>query len=82
FITGDYGQGKSTLQAIIKEVIGDALHATADTTPAGIYQRVKQDCLPVAVDELEADADNRRAVGVVRLARLAASGGVMYRGGS
>ncbi|WP_163571449.1 hypothetical protein, partial [Klebsiella pneumoniae] len=29
FITGDYGQGKSTLQAIIKEVIGDALHATA-----------------------------------------------------
>lgn len=82
FVTGDRGQGKSTLQAIIKDIIGDALHATADTTPAGIYQRIKQDSLPVAVDELEADADNRRAMGVIKLARLAASGAVMFRGGS
>lgn len=82
FITGDRGQGKSTLQGLVKAILGNALHASADTTPAGIYQRVKQDCLPVAVDELEADADNRRAIGVIKLARLAASGSVMYRGGA
>jgi len=82
FVVGDRSVGKSSLQAIVKGVLGDALHNTADTTPAGIYQKVKQDSLPVAVDELEASADNTRVLGVVRLARLAASGGVMFRGGS
>lgn len=82
FATGDKGTGKSTLQFAIKEILGDALHACADTSAAGIYQRVKQDCLPVAVDELEAGADNRRVMAVVALARLAASGSLMYRGGA
>ncbi|MEW6256564.1 MAG: hypothetical protein AB1592_11455 [Pseudomonadota bacterium] len=82
FVVGDKGVGKSSLQGLIKGVLGDALHQTADTTPAGIYQKVKQDSLPVGVDELEAGADNARVLGVVKLARLAASGGVMYRGGS
>ncbi|WP_371347010.1 hypothetical protein [Ancylobacter sp. IITR112] len=82
FVVGDRGVGKSTLQALIKGVLGDALHATADTTPAGIYQRVGQDSLPVAVDELEAGANNDRVKGVVALARLAASGAVQFRGGS
>lgn len=82
FVTGDKGVGKSTLQALFKMVFGPSLLATADTTPAGIYQAVNQDCLPVAIDELEASADNRRAKGVVALARLASSGAVMHRGGS
>lgn len=82
FLTGDAGMGKSTLQALLKACLGDALHMTADTTAAGIYQRVALDCLPVAVDELEADADNKRVMAVVKLARLAASGGLMFRGGS
>lgn len=82
FFTGDRGVGKSKLQSIIKAVLGQALHASADTTAAGIYQRVKQDSLPVAVDELEADADNRRVIAVIKLARLAASGAMMFRGGS
>lgn len=82
FVVGDKSVGKSTLQALVKGVLGDALHNTADTTAAGIYQKVKQDSLPVAVDELEAGADNSRVLAVVKLARLAASGGVMYRGGS
>jgi hypothetical protein len=82
FATGDKGVGKSTLQGVIKAIIGDALHACADTTAAGIYQRVKQDSLPVAIDELEATADNRRVMAVVSLARLAASGNLMYRGGA
>lgn len=80
--TGDKGVGKSTLHHLVKEILGASLHSTAETTPAGIYQRVKQDSLPVAIDELEAGADNRRVMALVSLARLASSGAVMYRGGS
>lgn len=81
FLIGDKAVGKSTLQEIVKTVLGDGLISTPDTTPAGIYQRIGNDSLPVAVDELEAEADNRRVMAVVKLARLAASGGVMLRGG-
>jgi hypothetical protein len=81
FLTGGKGRGKSTLQGIVKALLGSTLHATADTTAAGIYQRVRQDSLPVAVDELEADDDNRKVVAVVKLARLASSGAEMFRGG-
>jgi len=82
FVTGDRGHGKSTLQGLVKDILGPVLHASADTTAAGIYQRVKQDSLPVGVDELEADADNRKVMAVVKLARLAASGAEMFRGGA
>lgn len=82
FLTGGFGVGKSTLQAIFKTVLEDALLATTDTTQAGIYQRVRQDSLPVSVDELEADEDNRRGKKVIELARIAASGGMMLRGGA
>lgn len=82
YTTGDKGVGKSTLHFVLKELLGPSLHATSDTTAAGIYQRVQMDSLPVAIDELEADADNRRVKGVVSLARLASSGAVMYRGGA
>lgn len=82
FLTGGHGVGKSTLQGIFKTVLDDALLATTDTTQAGIYQRVRQDSLPVSVDELEADEDNRRGKKVIELARIAASGGMMLRGGA
>ena len=82
FVVGDRGVGKSSLQTLIKGVLGDALIKAADTTAAGIYQRVGQDSLPVAVDELEAGADNSRVLAVIKLARLAASGDMMMRGGS
>lgn len=82
FTVGDKGTGKSSLHDLIKALLGPSLHSAADTTAAGIYQRVRQDCLPVAIDELEADADNRRVTAVVNLARLAASGAMMYRGGA
>lgn len=82
YTTGDKGVGKSQLHRILRDLLGTTLLSTADTTPAGIYQRVKQDSLPVAIDELEASADNRRVMGVVSLARLASSGGMMFRGGA
>ncbi len=81
FVTGDKATGKSTLQALLKALFGNALVQAADTSAAGIYQRIGQDCLPVAVDELESEADFRRQKAVLKLQRLAASGGLMLRGG-
>jgi hypothetical protein len=81
FITGDKGTGKSTLQELIKLLSDGGLVHAADTSAAGIYQRIGQDCLPVAIDELESEADFRKQKAVLKLARLAASGALMLRGG-
>lgn len=80
FLTGDRGVGKSTLQNLILAVLGDSLLRTADATAPGIRQMLGADCLPVAVDELEAAADNRRVTGILDLARIAASADVAIRG--
>lgn len=81
FLTGDKGTGKSTLQGMLKKLFGEALISTTNTTAAGIYQRLGQDSLPVAVDEFEGKDDNRRAKAIIELARQAYSGGFMLRGG-
>jgi hypothetical protein len=82
FVVGDRGVGKSQLQNLIKAVLGDTLLRTADATAAGIRQMLGADCLPVAVDELEASGDNRRVTGILDLARIAASADVAIRGGA
>lgn len=80
--TGDKGTGKSTLHVLLQRVIGeDVLLQAADSTQAGIYQTVRHQSLPVALDEVEASADNRRVEAVIKLARWAASGARMLRGG-
>ena len=81
FITGDKATGKSTLQRLIKLIYGEWLIQAADTSAAGIYQRLGHDSLPVAIDELESESDVRRQKAVLKLARLAASGSLMLRGG-
>lgn len=81
WITGGQGTGKSTLHALLRDIFGNALVSVSDTSAAGLWQRLRYDSLPVAIDELEADVDGRRADGVVRLARQASSGGVVLRGG-
>ncbi|MDP3554843.1 hypothetical protein [Methylocystis sp.] len=82
FVIAGKGTGKSTLQALAETVMGEALVHAADATAASIYQHVRNDSLPVCVDELEAEADNRKAMGVIKQARLAASGGLILRGGA
>jgi hypothetical protein len=82
FVTGDAACGKSTLQAFTKAILGPALLQSVDTTAAGVRQTVQQDSLPIAVDELEAEADNRKASEIIKLAKLAASGGEIFRGGA
>ena len=80
FLVGDFQTGKSSLQKFVKAIFGDTLVQADDTTAAGIYSAVKQDSLPVAVDEIEAEADNRKVMAVIKLARLAYSGGKLMRG--
>ncbi|MCE7026413.1 hypothetical protein [Jiella avicenniae] len=80
-IMGDKATGKSSLQEDVKAMFGPALLQSADATAAGIYQQLKFDCLPVAVDEFEAKADTRKAKAVLELMRLSASGAPMHRGG-
>lgn len=80
YVTGDKGTGKSSLQAILKGLFGEALIQTTNTTAAGIYQRIGQDSLPIAIDEFEAKDHNGRAKAILELARQAYSGGLMFRG--
>lgn len=82
FTTGGAGVGKSTLHRITAAVLNKALFPLVDTTAAGIYQHVKQDSLPVTVDELEAKKGSSKAMAVIELARLASSGGRLARGGA
>lgn len=81
WITGDRGTGKSTLQELIRDLLGDALVQSSDTTAAALWQHLGQDALPVALDEVESESDNRAMQRVIRLARQAASGGLVLRGG-
>lgn len=81
-LLGDKGTGKSTLQKALQDLFGEALFHSGDTTAAGIYQKMGHDARPVAVDELEPDADPRKVDAVVRLMRVAASGESASRGGS
>lgn len=85
WITGDAATGKSTLQALLLHVHGGTtgLLQAADATDAGIRSVVGYSSLPVAIDELEPDADNPKKVkSVVELARRASSGAQIFRGSS
>lgn len=82
--TGDAATGKSTFQDMLLYILGgtDGLKQSTDATEAGIRSVVGHSCLPVALDELEPDDDPRRgrAAGIIKLARIAASGGQVFRG--
>jgi len=81
FTTGGAGVGKSTLHELIKHTLNGAVMSTVDTSAAGIYQQIKQDSLPIMVDELESKAGGTRAQSVIELARVAYTGGEIFRGG-
>jgi len=81
WITGDSSTGKSTLQHVINTVVGNIVRA-GDATAASIWQTLGYQTLPVQLDEVEASEDNRKINKVVELARVAASGDLILRGGS
>ncbi|MDI1227370.1 MAG: hypothetical protein PSY14_06785 [bacterium] len=81
--TGDKATGKSTLHELTEYVMGPGgmIHAT-DPTAAGLWQAVGNATLPIDLDELESEEDNRKQQNIIKLARHAASGGKTLRGGS
>lgn len=82
WLTGDAAAGKSTVHHLLALLFGpESIVQAANTTAAGIYQEVGYSSLPVAIDELEPEADDKRTSDVIGLARLASSGGVLLRGG-
>lgn len=85
WLTGDAAHGKSTLQDLIRYVLGgdSGLVQSSDATKAGILSQVGHSCLPVAIDELEpSDAGSQREKDIITAARIAASGGQFLRGSS
>lgn len=84
WVTGGKGTGKSTLRdQVLDHLFGaGGVVSVTDTTEGGLRQRIGQKTAPAAVDELESEADNRRAMALLRLMRSAASGGTILRGGA
>lgn len=82
WITGGAGTGKSTLHEVVNGLFDTGIVSVADATAAGIWQKIGYATLPVAFDELEAEEDNRKSSTVIKLARMAASGALMLRGGA
>lgn len=82
YITGGRGTGKSTLQRLLSLIFDGALIAVSDSSAAGIWQKLGHSTLPVTLDEVEAEEDGRRGQSLLKLARQAASGGIVLRGGS
>ncbi len=81
WVTGSSATGKSTLQRLMKLLFDGGAVTTADATEAALRQRLKQQTLPVMFDELEAEEDDRRQKGIIKLARLTSSGDDAFRGG-
>lgn len=81
WITGGFGTGKSTLQELLKLLLGGLLDG-ANVTAASIWQTLGNTTLPVSLDEAEASSDNRRMNALIELARAAASGATFRRGGN
>lgn len=80
WITGDRATGKSWLHALIHDLFDKSIISVSDTSAAGLWQKLQHASLPIAIDEIEAEADNRRVLAVMTLARAAASGGMTLRG--
>jgi hypothetical protein len=82
WITGDKATGKSALQKLIGWLHDGGILQSPDASEAAVRQVLGQQSLPVGIDEAEAEADNRKILALVKLARLAAtSQGNIMRGG-
>lgn len=61
-------------------VFDGGLLQAADSSAAGVYQSQQCTSQPIALDELEPEGDPRRQSDVIKLARIAGSGGKLRRG--
>lgn len=82
WVAGAHGTGKSTLHNAIGHVFNGDIIQSSDASAAGIWQRLRHSSLPIAIEEIEAGGHSHTVEGVIRLARQAASGGLVLRGGA
>lgn len=82
WVTGGSNTGKSTLQALVKSYLNGGMIWVTDSTQAYVQQRLGHSSLPILLDEMESEEDNRKNNAMVKLARQASSGGRIGRGGS
>ncbi len=84
FVTGEKGSGKSTLLNLLKVLFGGGLLKSGNTSGAYLYQKLGHDCIPVVIDELEAQAGNNlsKVLAIIELIRTASSGDKVGRGSS
>ncbi len=83
WITGDASTGKSTIHNVTAALFTDrGILKSADASAAWIWQQLKFRSIPVALDELEADAAPGKEKGIIQLARIASSGASIGRGGA
>lgn len=82
WLTGGKSSGKSTFQRILELLHGPGgLIQSMDPTKSGITSQLGTSSLPVAVDELEpGDEGSNKEADIIKLARVAASGGQWLRG--
>ncbi|HEV2746635.1 MAG TPA: hypothetical protein VGW34_04980 [Allosphingosinicella sp.] len=81
WITGGAATGKSTLMDLVKALFDGGLLKLGSATEAAVRQLLGQDTLPVLLDETEAEEDDRKLRQILGLARIAASGDDIGKGG-
>lgn len=85
WMTGLRGSGKSTLVYTLICALFDqarSLIFSTNTTPAGCWQMLGYDSIPVVLDETEPSLDNRKLNALVEMMRHSYSGGDVQRGSS
>lgn len=82
WLPGPTASGKSSLQKIIRALLGEWVLSTADATEAGIRQILRNDTLPVSIDEAEPHDNPERVQAVMNLMKKASSGDRILRGGA
>ncbi|WP_303832322.1 hypothetical protein [Asticcacaulis taihuensis] len=80
WVTGGGGAGKSYLQKLLRSSMNSGLVHASNTTAAGIYQKLGQDCVPVLLDEMESKAEDNKIAGIIELFRVSYSGDELVRG--
>jgi hypothetical protein len=85
WVTGLRGSGKSMLVDMLVCSLFDnkrSLLFSTNTTPAGLWQMLAYDSIPIILDESEPDIDRRRLNALVEMMRISFGGGDVQRGSS
>lgn len=73
WLTGDTGTGKSTLEQVIRNLVGSSALRSSEPTKMAIAQALAGAARPVLLDEFERDINPVTQDAVVQLARLAST---------